>query len=106
MSTAFLPALEQARLVRERQLSAVELVEDYLARIERLDPELNAYVTVCADEALAQARAPLEGPFAGVPLPIKDLVDTAGIPDDVLVQSLRGQRADRGRGACRTDPQR
>src|ERR671934_226964 len=79
MSTAFLPALEQARLVRERQLSAVELVEDYLARIERLDPELNAYVTVCADEAPAQARAPLEGPFAGVPLPIKDLVDTAGI---------------------------
>src|ERR671931_1062440 len=79
MSTAFLPALEQARLVRERQLSAVELVEEYLARIERLDRELNAYVTVCAEEALAHARAPADGPFAGVPTPIKDLVDTAGI---------------------------
>jgi amidase len=79
VSAAFLSALEQARLVRERQVSSVELVEEYLARIERLDPELNAYVTVCAEEALAQAQSPLEGPFAGVPLPIKDLVDTAGI---------------------------
>jgi len=79
VSIAFLPALEQARLVRERTVSPVELVEEYLARIERLDPELNAYVTVCADEALAQAKAPLDGPFAGVPHPIKDLVDTAGI---------------------------
>jgi amidase len=76
---AFLPALEQARLVREREVSAVELVEEYLARIDRLDPELNSYVTVCADEALAAAQAPVDGPFSGVPTPIKDLVDTAGI---------------------------
>jgi amidase len=79
MSLAFLPALEQARLVREKQVSAVELVEEYLARIERLDPQLNAYVTVCGDEALATAQAPVDGPFSGVPTPIKDLVDTAGI---------------------------
>src|SRR5215216_5997468 len=79
MSLAFLPALEQARLVREREVTPVELVEEYLERIERLDPELNAYITVSADEALAQARGPLAGPFAGVPTPIKDLVDTAGI---------------------------
>jgi amidase len=79
VSLAFLPALEQARLVREREVSAVELVEEYLARIERLDPELNAYVTVCGDEALAAAQAPVDGPFSGVPTPIKDLVDTAGI---------------------------
>jgi amidase len=79
VSAAFLPALEQARLVRERKVSPVELVDEYLARIERLDPVLNAYVTVCAEEALAQARSPVNGPFAGVPLPIKDLVETAGI---------------------------
>src|ERR671937_3163854 len=79
MSTAFLSALDQARLVRERAVSAVELVEEYLARIERLDRELNAYVTVCAEEALAQARAPADGPFPGAPTPIKDLVETAGI---------------------------
>lgn len=76
---AFLPATEQARLVRERAVSSTELVETYLRRIERLDPELKSYVTVCADEALADARAPRTGPFSGVPLAVKDLVDTAGI---------------------------
>ena len=53
---AFLPATEQARLVREGEVSPVELVETYLERIERLDPELGAFVTVCAEEALADAR--------------------------------------------------
>jgi amidase len=76
---AFLPALEQARLVREGAVSSVELVETYLRRIERLDPALNAYVTVCSEEALAAARSPRPGPFSGVPLPIKDLTETAGI---------------------------
>jgi amidase len=79
VSTAFLPALEQARLIRERAVSPVEIVEEYLERIERLDPALNCYVTVCADEALAEAREPRPGPFSGVPLPIKDLVETGGI---------------------------
>jgi amidase len=79
LSSAFLPALEQARLIRERAISPLELVEEYLERIERIDPRLNSYVTVCADEALAAARDPQPGPFSGVPLPIKDLVETAGI---------------------------
>lgn len=79
MSTAFLPALEQARLVRERHVTPLELVDEYLGRIERLDPQLNAFVTLCADEARTAAQRPLEGPFAGVPIPIKDLVQTAGI---------------------------
>jgi amidase len=43
VSTAFLPALEQARLIRERAVSLVEIVEEYLERIERIDPELNSY---------------------------------------------------------------
>jgi len=76
---AFLSALDQARLVREGAVSSLELVETYLLRIERLDPALNAYVTVCAEEALAAARSPRPGPFSGVPLPIKDLTETAGI---------------------------
>jgi amidase len=79
VSAAFLPALEQARLVREREVTPLELVEEYLGRIEQLDPQLNAYVTVCGDEAVAAAQTRLEGPFAGVPMPIKDLVQTAGI---------------------------
>jgi amidase len=80
---AFLPATEQARLVRERQVSPVELVELYLERIERLDPDLGAYVTVCGEEAVAEARAktdqPAETPFHGVPISLKDLDTTAGI---------------------------
>jgi amidase len=79
VTLAFLPALEQARLIRDGEVSSVELVQLYLDRIERLDPEVNAYVTVCADEALAEARSPRPGPFSGVPLPIKDLTETAGI---------------------------
>ena len=80
---AFLSAVEQARLVRARELSSVELVESYLERIERIDPELNAFVTVCGEEALADARladdSPADGAFHGVPIGVKDLTATAGI---------------------------
>src|SRR3954468_12509068 len=77
---AFMSATEQADLVRRGEVEPVELVETYLERIERLDPQLNAYVTVCGEEALAAAAGELpDGPFRGVPLPIKDLNETAGI---------------------------
>jgi amidase len=81
---AFASALEQADLVRSRDVSPVELVTGYVERIDGLNPRLNAYVTVCGDEALAEARraeaATGELPaFHGVPLPIKELTDTAGI---------------------------
>jgi amidase len=70
---AFLTATEQADLVRDGEVTPAELLELYLGRIERLDPELNAFVTVC------EASEPADGPFRGVPLPIKDLSETAGI---------------------------
>jgi amidase len=83
---AFVPAAEQARLVRERDVSPVELVQMYLERIETLDPKLDAYLTVVPELALEQARQAeasvgAEGlpPFHGVPISIKDLHDTAGI---------------------------
>ena len=80
---AFLPAVEQARLVREREVSSVELVELFLERIARLDSELSSFVTVCAEEALADARAADAakdgGPFLGVPIAVKDLAATKGI---------------------------
>lgn len=79
---AFAPALELAAKVRAREVSPPELVELYLARIERLDPQLNAYVTVDAEGARAAARAAEsapDAPFRGVPLPIKDLHETAGL---------------------------
>ena len=93
---AFLPATEQARLVREREVSPVELVELYLERIERLDPELGAYVTVRGEEALADARAkadePAEAPFHGVPISLKDLDTTAGIRTTFSCARVRRQR--------------
>ena len=79
---AFLPATEQARLIRERQVSPADLVELYLERIERLGPDLGAYVTVRGEEAVAEARVkadePPEAPFHGVPISLKDLDTTAG----------------------------
>ena len=83
MELAFLPATEQARLVREREVTPLELVEHYLDRIERLDPSLGAYVTVCGDDALADARAktdlPADAPFLGVRISLKYLYTSAGI---------------------------
>ena len=83
MELAFLSAVEQARLVRSGEVSSEELVAVSLERIEQLDPLLNAFVTVCADEALATARAldstPGDAPFRGVPIAVKDLAATAGI---------------------------
>lgn len=84
---AFTPALEQARRIREKELSPVELVTAYLERIDAIDPAINSYITVAADQALAAAkdaeRAVGDGgdlpPFHGVPVGIKDLIDTAGI---------------------------
>jgi len=83
MELAFLSAVEQARLVRAGEASSTELVTASLERIDRLDPTLNAFVTVCAEEALEAARAvdstPSDAPFRGVPIGVKDLAPTAGI---------------------------
>ena len=83
MELAFLSAVEQARLLRSREVSSADLVSLYVERIERIDPTLNAYVTVRAEEALAEARTLDETtgdePFRGVPVAVKDLTATAGI---------------------------
>ena len=83
MDLAFASATEQAGLIRRREISSSELVELYLERIARLDPELNAFVTMRADEAREEARAadeaPSDAPFHGVPIAIKDLAATKGI---------------------------
>jgi amidase len=71
---AFASALEQATLVRRGDVSWQELVALYRERIDRLDPQLNAFVTV-----VDEPEPPAEGPFSGVPIPIKDLSDTRGI---------------------------
>jgi amidase len=71
-------AAEQARLIREKALSSRELVEASLERIAALDPRLNAFRVVRAEQALAEADEHAEGPLAGVPVAIKDDTDVAG----------------------------
>jgi amidase len=86
-SLAFTPATELRRLIAKRELSPVELVETMLRRIERVNPVVNAYCTVAAEQALAAAReaetavtrGDVLGPLHGVPVAFKDMVPTAGI---------------------------
>jgi len=61
-----------------REVSPVEVVEAYLERIARLNPKLNAIVTIAPD-VLEQAKAAPAGPLHGVPLTIKDTIETAGL---------------------------
>jgi amidase len=82
---AFAGAAEQARLIAAGELSSRELVQTYLDRIARLDPQLNAWRVVFAERALAEADqadarrgAGNERPLLGVPIAIKDDIDVAG----------------------------
>ena len=79
--------LQTSELLRQGSVSPVELTTDCLTRIETLNPRLNAFITVTAELALAQARqaeaeirrGDWRGPLHGIPLALKDLIDTAGI---------------------------
>src|SRR5215469_559327 len=83
----FLTIAEAARLIEHRQLSPVELTQALLDRIAAIDPQLNAYLLVTADQALDQARiaeaeimaANYRGPMHGIPFALKDIYCTAGI---------------------------
>jgi Asp-tRNA(Asn)/Glu-tRNA(Gln) amidotransferase A subunit family amidase len=86
-SLCWTPATELARMVRTKQISPVEIVDATLARIDRLNPRINAYCTVVADQARAAAREAESavtrgdalGPLHGVPYSLKDLTPTRGI---------------------------
>nr|MBA2441438.1 amidase [Rubrobacter sp.] len=109
-------ATELARRIRERELSAVEVMEAHLDRIERLNPSLNAIVTLVPERAMEGARAADEalasgadvGPLHGLPVAHKDLFPTEGIRttygspifrefvpdhDALIVERLRGAGA-------------
>src|SRR3954453_22523454 len=83
----YLSALELRERYRRRGLSPVEGAEATLARIERLNPRLNAFLTIAAERALADARAAERayapggspGPLAGIPTSVKDNQPTKGI---------------------------
>jgi amidase len=77
------PAVELASLIRTGEISARELVQASLDRIDALDPEINAFTHVAHDSALAAAEVVSAGdprPFAGVPIAIKDNRAVAGMP--------------------------
>lgn len=86
-----------AELVRSRQVSAAELVEEAIRRVEAHDPELGALVFRMFDAAREAARSgPPEGPFQGVPFLVKDLLSTvAGVPTACGSRLLRDLPAPR-----------
>ena len=83
----FLPATVLASLIKDGEISPLEAVEAYLERIEGVDPQLNSYITVCAEEAREAARGAEKeisegrhrGPLHGVPVAVKDQIHTEGI---------------------------
>src|SRR3954471_20258464 len=79
----FRPALELGGLVRSGEVTSRELVEAALARIEAVNPQVNAFIHVDADGALAAAdaiEAGNERPFAGVPIAVKAEFPVEGLP--------------------------
>ena len=96
MSTelAFLDACAQAELVRSKKASPLELVDAAIARIEHLNPRLNAVVWERFEKARQEAKAtPLAGPFWGVPFLTKDLgCTTVGEPDSQGSRFLKNHR--------------
>jgi len=89
-SVSELPSLdlsEASRAVQKKEVSPVELTRACLARIERLNPKLNAFITVTDTSALEEARkaeaeiarGEWKGPLHGIPVAVKDLLETAGV---------------------------
>lgn len=81
------PATMLANMIRRKEVSSVEVVEAYLQRIEVVNPKLNAVVQLSVETARTQAqqadaalaRGDIKGPLHGVPMTIKDSLDTAGV---------------------------
>jgi len=94
----FTPASVLAPMIRAKRLSPVELMTAVLARIERLEPKLNAFATLTADRAMAGAKAAeaalakgeAKGALFGLPVTIKDLAVTAEIPTERGSHLLKG----------------
>lgn len=88
LSPIYTSATTLARRIRDREISAEEVVQAHLRRIEAINPLLNAVVQLAAEQALQEARAAdadlargrLRGPLHGVPFTVKDWIDAAGLP--------------------------
>ncbi len=88
---------EASAQIRDRKLSAIELTRACLDRIEKLNPQLNAFITITPDLALQQARdadgdiaaGNSRGPLHGIPVALKDLIDVAGVRTTAASNQLR-----------------
>src|SRR5487761_969879 len=97
----FTPAVELARLLHSRELSARELLDAFLNRIHRINPQLNAIVTLAEERAAAEAAAADEaaarggrlGVLHGLPIAVKDLADTVPVTDAPHVALLKAAGA-------------
>ena len=83
----FLSTVDLSNLIKNKTVSPVEATEAYLNRIQEIDPKLNSFITVCAEEALEQSKqAETEiqnghhrSPMHGIPIAVKDQIYTRGI---------------------------
>ncbi|MCK9230070.1 MAG: amidase [Syntrophales bacterium] len=99
----FASVLDLAARIRSGELSPLELMEVTLRRIDEINPILNAFVSICHDRALAEARKATEaiasgsvpGPLAGIPLAVKDLEDVGGMITTFGSVPFRDNMADR-----------
>ena len=78
MSIALRPAVEQLALLRQGEISALELAEEHIRRIERLNPVLKALVDFDAERVRVQAREARSGALAGLPITVKSSIATTG----------------------------
>ena len=106
---AFATALEQAKLIKERQVTPLKLTELYLSRIERYNSQLGCFYYVAKESAIADARQKTEQiaqtvdsrylpPFFGVPIGIKDLKSVADMPITYGIAALKDQVANYDEG--------
>ncbi len=95
----YLTIAEAGELMRGGELSPVELTRAFLERIDALDGELQCYITVLHDEAMAEARqaeaellrGEYRGPMHGIPIALKDLYDTAGVATTASSRVMAGR---------------
>ena len=101
----FKPAAELAQQIRDRQIGCLELLDHYLERVSRFNPQLNAIIVQDAERArerarqadAALARGEVWGPLHGVPMTCKGVVQRGGAADDVRLAAVEGERRRRRR---------
>jgi amidase len=90
MHVTLLPATEQLALLQRRAITPLELAEEHIRRIERLNPQLNALVDFDPERVRAQARSVKTGALAGLPVTVKSSISVAGHRCEIGSTLLRG----------------